>query len=181
MILDDVESQDNTATSDSRAKLHDWFGKAVLKAGTPRTNVVVIGTIQHYDALDGPATTCHGGRQMRIYKLTVIAQRIVQSLDAGRANSISVEELASSLGSGRIFKLLCERLEIAVPLSILTPADRLELLMEWTDLEGTYAPHELGIERSGLRLLLYWLLEGIQRRASNPDYRLTSELAAKDR
>jgi predicted phage terminase large subunit-like protein len=51
IILDDVESQDNTATSDSRAKLHNWFGKAVLKAGTPHTNLVVIGTIQHYDAL----------------------------------------------------------------------------------------------------------------------------------
>ena len=117
---------------------------------------------------------------MRIHKLTVPAQRIVQLLDAGQIDRISVDELASSLGQGRIFELLRERLEIAVPLSILTPVDRLELLMEWTDLEGTYASHELGIERSGLCLLLYWLLEGIQRRASNSDYRLTNELAAKD-
>ena len=117
---------------------------------------------------------------MRIHKLTVPAQRIVQLLDAGQIDRISVDELASSLDQGRIFELLRERLKIAVPLSILTPVDRLELLMEWTDLEGTYAPHELGIERSGLCLLLYWLLEGIQRRASDSDYRLTSEFAARD-
>ena len=117
---------------------------------------------------------------MRMYKLTGPAQRIVQLLDAGQIDRLSVDELASSLGQGRIFELLCERLEIAVPLSILTPVDRLELLMEWNDLEGTYAPHELGIERSGLCLLLYWLLEGIQRRASDSAYRLTDELAARD-
>ncbi len=117
---------------------------------------------------------------MRIYKLTVPAQRIVQLLDAGQIDRISVDELVSSLGQGRIFELLCERLEIAVPLSMLTPVDRLELLMEWTDLEAAHAPHDLGLERSGLCLLLYWLLEGIHRRASNSDYRLTSELAVRD-
>ena len=51
MILDDVESQENTATQPGRAKLSDWFHKAVLKAGTPQTRVIVIGTIQHYDSL----------------------------------------------------------------------------------------------------------------------------------
>jgi predicted phage terminase large subunit-like protein len=51
IILDDVESLDNTASAEARTKLRDWFSKAVLKAGTPLTRVIVIGTIQHYDAL----------------------------------------------------------------------------------------------------------------------------------
>lgn len=51
IILDDVESQENTATQPGRAKLSDWFHKAVLKAGTPQTRVIVIGTVQHYDSL----------------------------------------------------------------------------------------------------------------------------------
>lgn len=51
ILLDDVESQDNIATPESRKKLSEWFHKAVLKAGTPQTRVIVVGTIQHYDAL----------------------------------------------------------------------------------------------------------------------------------
>jgi predicted phage terminase large subunit-like protein len=51
IILDDVESQENTTTQQGRAKLSEWFHKAVLKAGTPQTRVIMIGTIQHYDSL----------------------------------------------------------------------------------------------------------------------------------
>ena len=51
MILDDVESRDNTATAEARAKVMAWFNRSILKAGTPQTQAVVIGTIQHYDSL----------------------------------------------------------------------------------------------------------------------------------
>ncbi len=51
LILDDVENEDNTATAEARERLAAWFAKVVLKSGTPETNVVVVGTLQHYDAL----------------------------------------------------------------------------------------------------------------------------------
>ncbi len=51
IILDDVETRENTQTPEARAKVRDWFDKSILKAGTRETRVVVIGTIQHYDSL----------------------------------------------------------------------------------------------------------------------------------
>ena len=51
MILDDVETRENTHTSEARANLAEWFNKSILKAGTKATQVIVVGTIQHYDSL----------------------------------------------------------------------------------------------------------------------------------
>jgi len=51
VILDDVENDENIRSADQREKLREWFHRAVLKAGTPRTNFVVIGTVLHYDSL----------------------------------------------------------------------------------------------------------------------------------
>jgi len=51
IILDDVESPENTNTPESRKKLSDWFYKSILKAGNLDTRVLVVGTIQHYDSL----------------------------------------------------------------------------------------------------------------------------------
>ena len=50
-ILDDVECHANTHSAEQRAKLSDWFNKSILKAGTKTTQVLVVGTIQHYDSL----------------------------------------------------------------------------------------------------------------------------------
>ncbi|MBF0522217.1 MAG: phage terminase large subunit [Candidatus Omnitrophica bacterium] len=51
IIVDDIENDENTQSEESRAKLFDWFTKAVLKAGTVKTTIAVVGTIQHYDSL----------------------------------------------------------------------------------------------------------------------------------
>ena len=51
IVLDDAEDQEGVRSADQRDKLRDWFFKCVLKAGDRRTNVVVIGTIMHYDSL----------------------------------------------------------------------------------------------------------------------------------
>lgn len=51
IILDDVETRENTLTPEARHKVDDWFNKSILKAGTKATQVLVVGTIQHYDAL----------------------------------------------------------------------------------------------------------------------------------
>lgn len=51
IILDDVENDENVRTPDQRAKLDNWFKKAVSKAGDDYTDIIYIGTLLHYDSL----------------------------------------------------------------------------------------------------------------------------------
>lgn len=51
LILDDIEDDESVASPDQRKKLMNWFNKVVTKAGSTYTDIVVIGTILHYDSL----------------------------------------------------------------------------------------------------------------------------------
>lgn len=51
IIGDDLENQEQCESPEQRAKMRDWFEKTLLKAGDGRTNVVVVGTVLHYDSL----------------------------------------------------------------------------------------------------------------------------------
>lgn len=51
IVLDDLENDENVATSDQRKKLKNWFDKAVSKAGDTYTDIMYIGTVLHYDSL----------------------------------------------------------------------------------------------------------------------------------
>jgi len=51
IILDDIENEEGILYAESRQKLFEWFTKAVLKAGSARTNFIIVGTILHYDSL----------------------------------------------------------------------------------------------------------------------------------
>ncbi|MCH8151415.1 MAG: phage terminase large subunit [Planctomycetes bacterium] len=51
IVVDDVENESQVRSADQRAYLRDWFDKAVLKAGSAVTNVVVVGTILHFGSL----------------------------------------------------------------------------------------------------------------------------------
>lgn len=51
IILDDMEDEEQVSSPERREKLDNWFKKAVLKVGNRRTNVIVVGTIMHYDSL----------------------------------------------------------------------------------------------------------------------------------
>lgn len=103
---------------------------------------------------------------MRIYKLTVPAQRIVQAIDSGEFKPTSTRQVLEAIREGTIFEFLKDRAELMVPLSCMTPVDRLEVLMEWQDYDLTFTPGELGVTHNGLLLVLYFMLEGIQRRLS---------------
>lgn len=50
-IMDDVENDENVRTPEQRAKLRDWYDKAVSKAGDSYTDFIFIGTMLHYDSL----------------------------------------------------------------------------------------------------------------------------------
>lgn len=51
IVLDDVENDENVQSPEQRKKLMNWFNKVVMNAGSKNTDIVVIGTILHYDSL----------------------------------------------------------------------------------------------------------------------------------
>jgi predicted phage terminase large subunit-like protein len=51
VIVDDLEMPEHVSSEDHRAKNREWFEKTLLKAGDDRTNVILVGTVLHYDAL----------------------------------------------------------------------------------------------------------------------------------
>lgn len=68
IVVDDIEDKQSVVYEEQRAKLSDWFHSTLLKAGSPDTNVIVVGTVLHHDSLlanllDG--TKCPGWRTFR--------------------------------------------------------------------------------------------------------------------
>lgn len=51
IIADDLEDKLQVIHEEQRTKLADWFNSTLLKAGTPETNVIVVGTVLHQDSL----------------------------------------------------------------------------------------------------------------------------------
>ncbi|MEM9066605.1 MAG: phage terminase large subunit [Planctomycetota bacterium] len=51
VVVDDLEMPELVLSEDQRAKTRDWFDKTLLKVGGPVTNVIVVGTVLHYDSL----------------------------------------------------------------------------------------------------------------------------------
>ena len=54
IICDDIENDENVASSAQRDKLYNWFNKAVLKLPArtnPNYNIIIVGTTLHYDSL----------------------------------------------------------------------------------------------------------------------------------
>jgi hypothetical protein len=116
---------------------------------------------------------------MRIYKLTIVASAISDALGSGRFNHITHHDIKKKIVEGTIFHFLSEDLDLLVPISVLEPVDKLELLYEWENLFGCVEPYRFDAHRNGLCFLLGYLLEGIQRRASDPTHRLGTEMASK--
>ena len=51
IILDDIEQTGDMFSKEVRERLLNWFTKAVLHLGSKKTNIIVAGTIHHYDSL----------------------------------------------------------------------------------------------------------------------------------
>lgn len=51
VVVDDLEMPEPVLSADQRSKTRDWFERTLLKVGGPGTNVVVVGTVLHYDSL----------------------------------------------------------------------------------------------------------------------------------
>lgn len=51
IILDDVETDEKIQSVEQYDKITDWFTKTVLKLGSAETNIILTGTIHHYNSL----------------------------------------------------------------------------------------------------------------------------------
>ena len=51
IVCDDLEDKLEVDSEDQRLKLADWFHSTLLKAGTPETNVAVVGNVLHHSSL----------------------------------------------------------------------------------------------------------------------------------
>lgn len=51
IVLDDVENREAANSAERREKLFNWLMRDVVKAGDDRTNIILVGTILHYDSL----------------------------------------------------------------------------------------------------------------------------------
>jgi len=51
MIIDDPEGEDAAYSKIIRNKIRNWATKAVMKAGQPRTNIIIAGTVVHRECL----------------------------------------------------------------------------------------------------------------------------------
>jgi len=79
IILDDLETDESMQNPDSFHRLEDWLTKTVLKSGSPKTNVIYIGTLHHPASLLARFTDPKQapGWTSRIYKAIIsFAHRI---------------------------------------------------------------------------------------------------------
>lgn len=51
IICDDLEELEQAVSEEQRDKLRGWFNGTLIPAGTPKTDVIVVGTILHHDTL----------------------------------------------------------------------------------------------------------------------------------
>ena len=102
---------------------------------------------------------------MHITNLTFLALTINGAIDTGKYDHISLEIVGRHIEAGTVFSYIRDELKENLNLSILDAATKTQLLTEWQDLlNAVDADRKLGVRRSGLCLLVAYLIEGIQRR-----------------
>lgn len=116
---------------------------------------------------------------MRVCRLSNVAHELNAALGSGRFRDITMADVRKHIDQCTIFEFLSERLGIGVPLSVLSPVDRLELSLDWDSMSGCVERFRFDGHLNGLCLLNGYLLKGIARRSVNTRYRLTPERSGK--
>jgi beta-lactamase superfamily II metal-dependent hydrolase len=99
---------------------------------------------------------------MHLTSLTLLAFYLNGAVDAGK--QIGFEEIYSQIEAGTIFEYLKRNVE-RIDLSLLTAADRDELIEEWQGIANAVdARRKFAVENNGYCLLLAYVIEGIQQR-----------------
>ena len=102
---------------------------------------------------------------MRVTQLTFLGFYLNGALGSGKYDDISIREVKEKIRDHTIFDYLKNRLGSDIDLTALTPEDRLGLNNEWEDLaDAVDESRKMCVDKSGLCLLVAYILEGIQRR-----------------
>lgn len=102
---------------------------------------------------------------MRITNLTLLAFSINGAVDTGQHDHITIESVGQHIEAGTVFSYLQDELKENLDLSMFDAASKDQLLEEWQRLlNAVDAGRKFGVRRSGLCLLVAYLIEGIQRR-----------------
>ena len=99
--------------------------------------------------------------KIKIGRLSALATNLNGAADSGRYDRISTDVVQREIAGGDIFGFLARELGSEVDLSRLTDVDRLALSRQWRGLSKAYETQQFHVNRSGLALLVAYLLHDI--------------------
>lgn len=100
---------------------------------------------------------------MMIDRLAHVAMTINGAIDSGFFE-VPLDDTCKHIRRGDILEYLEQYLDEYFDIELLSPVDRLELVLDWVQMEKSMAPRlRFGVEKNGLCLLMGYLLESIRR------------------
>lgn len=112
---------------------------------------------------------------MLVTDLTVPGFFLIDAIESGQHDDISIKEVKAAIDNQTIFSFLEKRLGRDL-FNHLTDEQRRELNEHWESLNNVALPGKFGVSRRGVSLILGYLLEGIQNGTSR-DGRLPEQRA----
>ena len=101
-------------------------------------------------------------QKRQIQRWSRLAIQLNGAAESGRFDHISPDVIAFELGRDRIFEFLADTLPAQVwDISQLTDVDRHELSHLWKEMAKAYEPAQFHVTRSGLALLVAYVLHVI--------------------
>jgi len=98
--------------------------------------------------------------QNEIYRWAVLATHLNGAVDSGKYDHIDTTVVLKHVQDGDVFEFLGTELgkDVEYPLSKLTDVHRHRLLKYWRESAGAYETYQFHVRRSGLALLVAYLL-----------------------
>jgi len=104
--------------------------------------------------------------QAEIYRWMFLATRLNGAADSGKYGYIDTAVILRHVEIGDVFEFLAKELgaDVDYALAKLTDVDRHLLLQHWRTFAVAYEPAQFHVTRSGLSLLVAYVLSVVQRR-----------------
>ena len=105
-------------------------------------------------------------QQAEIYRWMFLATRLNGAADSGKYDHVDTKVMLQHVEKGDVFEFLAQELgtDVDYALDRLTDVDRHTLLKHWRIFAGAYETQQFHVRRSGLALLVAYMLSLIQTR-----------------
>lgn len=107
-------------------------------------------------------------QQEETRKWAILATHLNGAADTRNYEHLTTAMVLGHVEQGDVFDVLARELRTDVDLGKLTDADRHKLLGHWRGFAKAYDPQQFHVSRSGLALLVAYLLHLVMIRHSNP-------------